>query len=104
MQKLVLLTTLFSLTACDVAIETAGYVSDQQTGLPLDAVQVSLEGNESRTAYSDADGLFYLSFITGAIFKPPGELPLVFSKHGYATDTLRLPLRDTSNVALQPLP
>lgn len=92
------------LSSCDIHIETAGTINDRSTGSPIDGVQVCWGDCDNRWTFSGEDGFFYLSFIVGATFSPPTELPLVFLKEGYAPDTLWLPVRDTTAVQLQALP
>lgn len=94
---------LLSLTPVAQAAETGtlrGSVRDGASQLPLDAVQVVVEGTGlpgGRTRITDAKGNFWFPVI------PPGEYRITFSKDGYQNRAVNATIRLDQTTTIPPM-
>ncbi|HTA82991.1 MAG TPA: hypothetical protein VK783_08660 [Bacteroidia bacterium] len=76
-----------TLIGCDIRLRAHGYVFDKVTKKSIDSVIVRLEEKEEmgNRTYSEKDGSFEYSFITGGT----NSFHLYFSKNGYLTKEIK---------------
>jgi hypothetical protein len=71
---------ILTITSCDCVQRAEGIVLDEETRLPVK--QVNIQTRRESLVYSDENGQFEYSAISGGLFGCP-DLQLNFSKPGY---------------------
>jgi ACT domain-containing protein len=99
MKQTIIFLVVILMTACDCVSRFEAVIVDAQTFEPLDSVMVVNINRSAIYTYSDENGVFEISFLSGGIKKCPpitvsiakkGYLPRVLTSTEYHNDTIFL--------------